>query len=397
GFRRASKIVVVGVPVTLVVAILAPAWRSTIALDVYGGLIVGAFFLVYLARGELRILCAILIGFVAVVGYKEGFQPEEILYGLLYMSYLTYWFVSRLFFYRDQILRTPVDWAFFLFLAYATLGLALTPILGGDLTMAISQWTSLTMLAFYFPVKEVCIRHRSRKPENTLLLSLAIVAIFVVMRNFYMYRLGFAQAEYLWQIATGRVVMNEHVLMMAGLVSLLFLLFARKWMERSALVMLFILFTAGVIIGQSRAVWVSFLLGIAVIFFFVDKRKRLAIAGLGVAGFAAVLIAGAVIFENFFTVVIAGLLDRFFSLQSAATEDVSLINRFVEMEAAWQYIKLNPIVGHGLGVDFKYYSLVYQVTYVQSYIHDGFFAVWYRHGLIGLMLVAVFYFGSIWI
>lgn len=395
-FWKASKTLLIGGFVFFLAVILLTAWQSTVALAVYGGLILGGFAFLYLARDELRLLCALLVGFAAVVGYEEGFQPEEIVYGLLYMGYLTYWFVSRLFFYRDDILRTKVDWALFLFLIYATLSLVLTPILGGELPTAISQWLSLTMLAFYFPIKEICIRRQSQRPEKALLLSLGVVALFVVVRNFLMYRTGLTQAEYLWQIATGRVVMNEHVLMMAGLVSLLFLLYARRWVERSTLGILFILFSAGVIIGQSRALWVSFLLGIAVIFFFVDKRKRLAIVGLGVAGVAAVLIVGAVVFENFFSLILAGLLDRFFSLQGAATKDVSLINRFIEMDAAWQHIKVNPIVGHGLGVDFKYYSLVYEVTYVQSYIHNSPIATWYRHGLIGLILVAVFYFGTIW-
>lgn len=376
--------------------VLLSVWLSTTVIAVIAALVIGAMAFTFLARDEVALLCAILAGFVVVVRYKEGFQPEEVLYGLVYMGYLLYWFISRLFFYRDNILRTKIDWALFLFLIYTTLSLVLNPLLGGDMRAGLSEWLSITMIAFYFPIKEVCIRRRDRLPQKPILLSIGFVALFIAFRNMNDYRIGLSQADYLWQIASGRVVMNEHVLMMAGLVTLVFLLYARKWPNRSLLSGLFLIFSAGILIAQSRAVWVSFLLGVAIIFFFVDKKRKIQIVVLGLAGLAAVLAVGAVVFENFFTVIVAGLTDRFFSLRTAATKDVSLINRFVEMEAAWAHIKQNPIIGHGFGVPINYYSLVYEATRESSYVHNGYVGVLYRHGLIGFLLLFFFYFGSLW-
>ncbi len=383
--------------VLVAIAILVSAWQSTTALLVVGALIVGGLAFSFVARDEVALLCAILAGFVVIVRYEEGFQPEEVIYGLVYLGYLSYWFISRLFFYRDDILRTKIDWALFLFLVYATLSLGLTPLLGGEMSAAVSQWLSITTLAFYFPIKEACIRRRERLPQKSILLSLGFVAVFIAIRNLFDYKTGLSQADYLWQIASGRVVMNEHVLMMAGIVTLGFLLYARTWLGRSLLTGLFVTFSASIVIAQSRAVWVSFLLGVAIIFVFVDKKRRIYIAALGLAGVAAILIIGILVFENFFSVIVAGFSDRFFSLRTAATKDLSLINRFIEMEAAWSYIRENPIVGHGFGVPIKYYSLVYEATRVNSYIHNGYVGVLYRHGLIGFVLLFFFYFGSIWV
>lgn len=378
------------------VLILFSAAQSVMALLAICGVISGAILFTFLARNEVALLCAILAGFVVVVRYEEGFQVEEAIYGLLYLGYLAYWFISRLFFYRDDVLRTRIDWALFLFLIYVTLSLVLTPLQDGRMSWAVSEWLSISMLAFYFPIKEVCIRRRDHVPQKAVLMSLGFVALFVAIRNLNDYRVGLSQAEYLWQIASGRVVMNEHILLMAGIASLLFLLYARTWTNRVVLGVLFFLFSSGVIIGQSRAVWVSLALGIAVVFFFVEKRKRIQLLVLGALSLAAVLIVGALVFDDFFSVLVAGFTGRLLSLQTALTQDISLINRFHEIKAAWTYVEKNPIVGHGFGVPFKYYSMVYEATRVSSYVHNGYVGVMYRHGFVGFFLVMFFYFGTIW-
>ena len=255
------------------ILILVASAISLIAQLVIAGLLIGAVALGFLVRSEIALLTVILAGFVVIVRYAEGFQPEEVVYGLVYLSYLGYWFVSRTLFYRDSYLRTPVDFAIFLFLIYVTGSIVLTPILGGDMRMALSEWSSLSMLAFYFPIKEICTRHRERLPQKPLLIALCGIALFVAIRNLFDYRRGLSEADYLWQIATGRVVMNEHVLMMAGLVTIVFLLYSQSWRERTWLGLLSIVFAVGVIIGQSRAVWLSFILGMAVIFLLVDRKS----------------------------------------------------------------------------------------------------------------------------
>ncbi|MEX0601130.1 MAG: hypothetical protein WD205_10825, partial [Rhodothermales bacterium] len=170
-----SRPVLYGVLGLGVVAILASAYLSTIVLAGLGAVLLAGLLFGTVARDELAVLCAILAGFIAAAQYEAGFQLEEIVYGAVYLLYLSYWFITRLFIYRDQILRTKIDWALFLFLAYTTLSLALTPLLGGDMQVAISEWLAITMLAFYFPIKEICIRRGDRFPQKPLLMSLGFI------------------------------------------------------------------------------------------------------------------------------------------------------------------------------------------------------------------------------
>ena len=375
--------------------IVLGTWLSILLLTALAAACLAALVFGVLARNEIALLCAILAGFVVSANYEAGFQIQEILYGLLYLGYLTYWFISRFLFYRDRILRTPIDWAIFLFLVYVTLSLGLTPLLGGNIQFAISEWLAITMLAFYFPIKEICIRRADLLPQKPILMSLGFVALFIVLRNFWFYQTRINDAEFLWQIATGRVVTNEHVLLMGGLVALTILLYSRKKIHATAIAGIFTLLSAGIVIGQSRALWVSYMLGIFVIFLCVERKKKLRIIWIGVLGGIMFLAVGTVVFDNSFALIMAGLASRFLSLQTATVQDLSLINRFFEARVALEHIAMNPVVGYGFGVPFKYYSLVYEWTHETSFIHNGPVGIWYRHGLIGLGLLGTFYIGTI--
>lgn len=375
--------------------ILLGAWLSTLLLVALAAMLAAALIFGILARNEVLLLCAVLAGFVVSANYEAGFQLHEVFYGLLYLGYLSYWFISRFFFYRDHVLRTPVDWALFLFLVYVTLSLGLTPLLGGDLKIALSEWLAITMLAFYFPIKEICIRRADLLPQKPVLISLGCIALFIALRNFWFYQTRINDAEFLWQIAAGRIVTNEHVLLMGGLIALTILLYSRKKIHVAAIAGVFALLSAGIVIGQSRALWVSYMLGIAVIFACVERKKKFWIISGGVLGSILFAVAGTLVFNNFFSLIVAGLTDRLLSLQTAAVKDLSLINRFFEARAALEHIGANPIVGYGFGVPFKYYSLVYEWTHETSFIHNSPVGVWYRHGAAGLALLGVFYIGTI--
>ena len=95
--------------------IMLGAWLSTLLLAVLAAAFLAALVFGAVARNEIFLLCAVLAGFVVSANYEAGFQIQEVFYGLLYFGYLTYWFLSRFFFYRDPVLKTPIDWALFFF------------------------------------------------------------------------------------------------------------------------------------------------------------------------------------------------------------------------------------------------------------------------------------------
>ncbi|WP_457651785.1 O-antigen ligase family protein [Rhodocaloribacter sp.] len=369
-------------------------WNAPELLPFFPALLLGLIGLFWIAQSETRLLYFVLAAFALIARYKEGFQVEEILYGLLYLGFLGYWFTSRLFFYRDRIFTTTIDWALGLFLLYTIASTGLTILFGGDLQVMLSEWLSLSMLAFYFPVKEVCARY----PEalKRLLIVLAWLGLFVALRNFYEYWLGFTGATHLWQIASGRVTENEHVLMMLGLATLILLLHVKRLRHKVAFLLLFGFFMAGVVIGQSRALWVSFALGVIIIFLLIDRGKKVQLILITTSGIIFLIILGILFFNDFFSLIVLGLINRLGTLETAATSDISLINRFVEMKVVWDYILRNPVLGYGLGVPYHYYSLVYELTHETSFIHNGYLGALYRHGLIGSSLLFVYFFGTLW-
>jgi hypothetical protein len=389
--RRADLLMVVAFVLALLL-VLGVAWRAASLLWVIPVLLAGGLVASWLVRDELRVLLALIVGFVTVVDYQQGVEPQEVVYGLLFYGYLAWWFVSRLWIYRDDILATWLDRVVFLFLVWITLSLGLTILLRGDLAGGINEWLSVLALAYYFPVKEVIIRRRSTVPIQ---LAAGAVALFIAIRNILEYGVKITTAETLWQIAGGRVVQNEHLLMLAGLFCFVYLLFLQRRGIRMLVLMGLLVFTAGVVIGLSRSLWVSYALGGLVIFFLVDRRKRLLLLGSGLAGLVAVLVIGSVAFPGLRDLVLWGLLDRLFSLRTATTEDISLVNRFIESGAAWTYIKANPIVGYGFGVPYKYYSLVYELDFQTTFVHNGYLGIWYRHGLVGAGMLMTFYFATL--
>jgi O-antigen ligase len=90
-----------------------------------------------------------------------------------------------------------------------------------------------------------------------------------------------------------------------------------------------------------------------------------------------------------------GLLDRALSIGTATSGDISLLNRFLETRAAWELIKVNPVVGYGMGTEFGFFDAISGSTWVKSYVHNGFVMLWYKFGIIGLVAVLTVWGASI--
>ena len=339
----------------------------------------------YVFHHPLLNLCLILAGFSLIAVRQEGFQITEILYGLYFLGYLTHWFITRLFLYKDHIFRESEDTALFVFLLGVTLTIPISVLFGASVNNIVSEWVALIMLLIYFPIKEACVRYQ--KGPKAILFALAWVGIFVAVRNVLMYRQGLSDAEFAWQITTGRVSMNDHLLMAASLITFAFLSFTRRLRDSAPLIVLFLLFFIGLIFTQSRGFWVAFLFGIGVMFLMIDNQARRRIVLLGMAGLTIVLTVGLIFFRDYIALIAFGLVDRFVSLGAATSKDLSLVNRFGESVAVWDHIVQNPIVGHGMGVPYSYYDLAHQATDKEAFTHNGYFSLWYKFGIWGLSLV----------
>ncbi|HMB92356.1 MAG TPA: O-antigen ligase family protein, partial [Rhodothermales bacterium] len=299
-----------------------------------------------------------------------------------------------LFVYRERLLYTTEDkvWLAFLLLIPCTMPLGI--LFGGDTSAMMSEMIAWTMAAIYFPVKEACARYERGIPA--ILLVLALVGLGVALRNAYFFSQILSDATMAWQVATGRVASNDHLMMVSSLFGLALVIGARRGWHFTLLLGYFLIAFAGLILTQSRGYWVSFLLGAGAMFLFVDATYRKRMLLLGVLGIIALLGIGFVFFSSYIELMLGGIIKRFSTLQTAASSDLSLVNRFRETAAVWPKIVQNPILGYGMGVPYTFYDIAHEATDIDAFVHNGYVGLWYKFGLWGLGMVLFFWARSIW-
>jgi O-antigen ligase len=388
-----SVLLRLGLGVGLAITLFA-AWKSVTLLLVFLallGLALGAW---WLFRRPVLNLCTLIVGFALIVGFEDGTQPTEILYGLYYLAFLAHWFGTRLFLYRERIFETRESRVLILFLTLASLSVFLTLLYKGDLRFFIGEWLSLSFLVFYFPVKEVVVRYRHG--AAAVMAALFVLAFFVIVRNFFDYQQILLEAAYAWQVTRGRAVTNTAVIMVPLFAGLIYFLHARTWRQAVGPALIFGIFFAGLIVSQSRGYWLAFGAACLILLFVMPGRQSRRLVGTGLISMAAVVGVGYLVLGDVFMLVATGLLDRVLSIGSAASQDISLINRFRESVVVFHKVLGNPILGHGMGVPFQFYDLTYvpPFTNVTTFLHNGYLALWYKFGIWGLGMVLYFW-GSV--
>ncbi|NNE70895.1 MAG: hypothetical protein HKN29_11115 [Rhodothermales bacterium] len=371
-------------------------WKSLTLLALFLGFLVALVAGWWLFQRPVLNLCTLILGFTLIAGFEDGTQPTEVLYGLYYMAFLGHWYLTRVFLYRERIFETRESRVLIAFLILATASVGLTILFGGDLRFFIGEWLSLSFLALYFPVREVVTRHKYGL--HAVMGAVLLLALWVFVRNVLNYQQILLDAAYAWQVTRGRAVTNTSILMVPLFVSLVYLLHAPKLRKAWLSGTVFAIFFAGLIISQSRGYWVAFAGACVVLLLVMPGRQRSRLIGIGVASIAGIIAIGYVVLGDVFILVATGMLDRVLSIGSAATTDISLINRFRETAVVWGKVMENPILGYGMGVPFSFWDLTFLPPFhhVTTFLHNGYVALWYKFGLWGLVMVLYFWGNAIW-
>ena len=162
--------------------VLLIAWSGSSLLALFFTMVLVALpGVVYLFKRPTLNLYVTLAGFVLITGYSPGFQIQEVLYGLYFLSVLAYWFASRLFFYRDGLIRDSEDGVLLFFLLYAGASAVWAMLFGAKIDTIIGEGLVLVMLLFYFPVKAACAR--SPRATKIVLGIIFWFAFFVSLRT----------------------------------------------------------------------------------------------------------------------------------------------------------------------------------------------------------------------
>ncbi len=364
------------------------AWKAPSLLPFIPVLLVAGIIAWYLFQRPLLNLCLVLASFVLIADFEEGIQTTEVLYGLYYLGFLAHWFVTRLFLYRERIFERREERILFLFLVLMSLSIGVTLVFGGTLRMVMGEWLSLSLLAFYFPVREAVERYS--KGLYAMIGVIAWIGLYVLVRNVLNYQEIVMNATYAWQVTRGRAVTNESLLMVPAFISMVYFLYAREWKSRLLTAAIFLAFFGGLILTQSRGYWISFLLGSAFILFIVPPRMKVRLVAAGLLSGLGVLLIAYLVIGDYALLIVTGLFNRFLSIANAVTSDLSLVNRLRESASVWEYIIHNPILGHGMGTTYRFYDLTFEFTFQRAFIHNGYIALLFKFGVWGLGMMLYF-------
>lgn len=380
---------------TFVGASLALAVESPLYGLAVPGVVLAAAVPVLLARVPLGSLCGVVVLFGLTARNEDGLQVEEVVFAAAYLSFLLHWFITRLFVYREPVFRGFVDVAIGAFLVYMTASLGLTVLFGGTFRAAQSDWINFSMFAFYFPIREVCERYRFG--PWVVVGFVLYLGLFSVIRNVALLSAAFGNVEYAWEVARGRVAMNEILMLVPALGCLAFASQEPRLRARLLLTAGFAVFTVGVILTQWRAYYVDLALGVFLLAITTGPRGFVRVVSLSALSGAVGLALAYLVFGDLVNLLVLGIADRILSIGTATSVDVSLLNRFLETRQVWDLIVQNPIAGYGLGTTFGFYDTIFNATWVKAYAHNGYLTLWYKFGVFGLLAVLAIWGRAIWV
>jgi O-antigen ligase len=375
------------------VILLGITWINADLLWPLSALLVGAAGALYLFRRPELNLYVTLGLFFLIMDYSDGLDPEEVFYGMYFMAFFAHWYGTFLL-GGGRLLRSSQDWAIVIFVAFATLSAVWGIANGAGVRFIVGEAAILAMLGFYFPVRELCAGNP--RAVRRLLYLVTALALFVTLRNVITYQAALSSAAYLFQVTTGRVALNEIFLMVPALGALCFLLYSSSNKQRLGLLLLFLLFLSALVLTQSRGYWAAFLVGLVALFLLTDLKRKLKIVIVGVIGLSSFVAFGSLLFPEVVPLVVGGLAQRFVSLGSAFSSDISMVNRLHETSALWGYIKQNPVIGYGMAAPFHYFDVIDDITRIGSFTHNAFVGLWFKFGIVGLALMMFVWVRSIW-
>lgn len=257
-------------------------------------------------------------------------------------------------------------------------------IFGGKLFRSVQEFTFYySPLLFY-----LFIRDNTHSPgfwKAFVAISYGILG-YTIFRSIYDYYLKLLRATQEWEFGVIRGAGNENVLLFGAFLSFFLFVYLTSKKVRALHMTLFFLCTIGLLVTLTRSVWIGFAFGMGLAVLFGDgfaRRKTLLYLGSLITG----LVLVAFLFFQEAVLFAWEIIQLRFRFLSSNTLDMSFVDRFYETEAVWEYIRRNPILGYGHGVDYIRYDVFFGHTKnPSSFIHNGYLAVYFKFGLVGLVL-----------
>lgn len=355
----------------------------------------GLIALTGMMRTESDRMVLLFFGATAVITSQQGLQLYEIVYGLYFLPYLGWWYLSRFVLYRRPAGGLLMDRVALVLLVLGLgLGTVLGVLHGASLSGIREDLTGFGMLAFFFPIREFVARHK-HGPEIIVAL-ICWLSVYVSVRTFLNFRAIILSATHAWQIADARPGYNALQLTSAIPLSASLFMVTKKKVVRGALLAVFAISLSSLILIRYRGFWVACIASLVLFVFLLPRVARRRLLMTTAFGTGALVLGLSLVFGDFAVSIIESVISRFSTLSNALTSDISLINRFVEADAALSSMGTSAFTGVGLGTKYSYFSLVYRSTLDWAFIHSGYVSILYKLGLWGTLLTLALWVHAAW-
>lgn len=357
---------------------------------IVAGAIVGAVPLVVLVVRYPRLwlyLCALSLYFWLRSSDKD-LSLIEVFSIAFYLGGLGLWFAQNL------VRRKPVTynnadriilWVFGI-VAIGNIGIAW--FYGSSLLLWVREFLLLCFVLFYFPIREYFTDTVYIK-RFLVILSLVVFALGVT--NIQLYIEATSNALLAAELFNSRVSLNETVFVAGTIYSIVAFLYAKRFWGKALLLLLAVYYGCVLLVSMSRGPWLSCIVGIIIVFFFVDKRRKVKLSMLMTTSIAIVIAVIVLFFGHIGSLILNGIEMRFLS-STKGTQDISLKSRVMESQAALHVLSSYPWAGTGMGGTFSYYEPIKRHTVYQSMVHNGYVFIAFKLGVPLAILFFVFFF-----
>ena len=350
--------------------------------------IIGLIIAFYTLRSTLRGLVVLILLHALILKQTEGINVAEVIYGAYFGLFFISWIFRKILIRGESFIESKSEYLLVAFFILCLFSIIPTVLMDGYVFKWFREIIPFLTLLLYFPMIDAM---KTRRGKSVLGLAFLILALSVGVQNVLGYRENLNAAIYFWEVASARQVANEPLFFAAVLVLFGIFMYSHANLFRIISAFLILFFGLALVVTFSRGYWIATVLGIGAIFLFLDAPRKVKFTI--VAGIFVLITMGAMymFFGSFMPFLSKSLAERAGSIASAQA-DLSMLNRLSEFKSIFSYIIRNPIMGYGLGSEFKYFNIIHHVTLKSSYSHNAYLYLWFKLGIFGLLTFLGFYF-----
>lgn len=356
---------------------------------IFPGIAVFCLIIAAFLRNPVYFLYLYFLSFTLFLQDEPGIQVTDVIFFSLTLLFIFICLIPYIITGRAEI-DTSIDKWYVLFIISLGFGFINGLIVSNSRMYTFSDMTYFIGVILYFPFK---YHFKSEDFRRVVFLILIFMCGFVLIRNFLNYREIIVQSTISWEIQDARVAENEIIVLVGAILSFLAYAYHPNKLLKVVFFFIYSLFVAGLILTQSRGYWITLLIATVIIVFMSDQpAKKYTIAGPLILGGIGIFVAY-FFFNHIFFIVIKALSKRFTSISTVSSTSkmgASLLERVLETKTIVTRLLHNPIAGYGMGTTYQRYYILLKTYMTMTYIHDGYLAIWFKAGLVGLLAIVAF-------